>query len=345
MRTIVCIGLALVLAGCGGGGSSAVSSPGTALVPDGTSVVERGNTLWVGTRSAVYAYPKLRNGPAGTPKRSVVFALQPGQYGYDTTVAPDGTVYESLGDGVTIYGPWVNGAGDPEEHLARGDKAVILGYGIDTIESAVTGTPNTGRCYTATILTYAYGAGQNPSPQQTLTVPFDCDVGNTRGNYMRTDFGTDTNDRLYVYHGYTVKVFAPGASGNASPLQTFQVNVPMPIQFTVGADGTVYLLATDVMVEWGYVYEWPPDARNSSSPSRTIGPFDLRNHNGNGTPMSLSAIAVDAKGRVFVAENLTNGSTQVVTFAPGASGTATPIATLTNPVPAGTSITSLAIGP
>ncbi|HTD38309.1 MAG TPA: hypothetical protein VK669_12395 [Candidatus Limnocylindrales bacterium] len=310
--------------------------------------MERGNTLWVGTASAVYAYPKLRNGPAGTPKRSILFAPQTGQHGYDTTVAPDGTVYESLGDGVTIYGPWVNGAGDPEEHLALGDKAVILGYGIDTIDSTiVTNTVAYDRCFTATIRTYAYGAGPNPSPQQTLSVPFECDVGNTRGNYMRSDFATDTNDRLYVYHGYTVQVFAPGASGNASPLQTFKVNVPMPTQFTVGADGTVYILATDVMVEHAYVYEWAPDARNSSSPSRTLGPFDLRNRGaGTGTyERSLSAIAVDAKGRLFVAENPTNGPAQVLTFAPGASGNAAPIATLTNPVPAGTPITSLAIGP
>ena len=345
MRAAVCLGFALLLSGCAGGGSSsAVSSSATTTAPEGTSVVERGSTLWVGTPGAVYAYPKLRNGPAGTPQRSIVFALKAGQSGYDTTVAPDGTVYESLGDGVAIYGPWVNGSGDPEEHLSVGDEAVILGYGIDTITSTVTNPAPLQRCTTATIPTYAYGAGPNPSPEQTLTVPFDCSVGFERGNYLRVDFATDTNDRLYVYQGYTVKVFAPGAIGNASPVQTFSVNVAMPDNFTVGADGTVYILATDVMVEFGWVYEWAPNARNSTSPSRVLGPFKLRDEHDR-YALALGAIAVDGSGRLFLAEDPTNGPAQVLTFAAGASGTAAPIATLTNPVPAGTPITSLAIGP
>jgi hypothetical protein len=337
MRILSFVAAGVLLSACAGSGHvtqvtpPAGSSPsGTGRAPAGTTIVGKGQTLWVGTASAVYAYVKKVSGSAPDPLPVVSFQ----QTGYDTTIAPDNTVYETTTDGVLIYGPWERGTAQPEEILTKGTRATLVGDGIDT--AAITASSSSGgtHCETVTVYTYAYGAGSRPVPFRTLTAPFPCTTYSSRGLYNDVMIATDGAGRIYVFHDGEVHVFAAGASGSAQPVRIVSTPTALPVAFTVGLDGTISVLWRDAVGEVTTISQWGP-TDDGPAASRTVG---ARLANGS----SASAIAVDAHGNLYAAVNETNGSSVVYTVAPGGT---TPVRQLVDPVPVGQAINSLAIGP
>ncbi len=345
---------AFVLSACGSsGGGSAALTPVAALSGDaktvsGNTVVGAGSTLWVGTNTGVYAYPKLTNGPAPAPLRSIAFPS--GWNGVDTTVAPDNTVYESffvagMPNFVALYSPRAQGAARPEQTISgHGTEAVLVGDGIDLVDDVVTpqqGFP--GQCHDDTVSTFAYAAGDDPSPTRTLDVPFGC-YPLSAGEPIGPIVATDAEGRVYVYDFATVKVYKAGSCGSASTIRVVPVAIGWPAGFTVGRDKTIYILVRGNIATGFSVEEWAP-GNNTTTPTRTLGWFVTDSAVGGGG-WQPTAIAVDGKDHVFVGlAGGPNGASEIRVFAAGASGQAAPIATITNPVPAGSTVSNLAIGP
>jgi hypothetical protein len=340
MRSVAVCLCVLALSACAGGARSSAVVPDTNVASAQRMVQETGvgSTLWVGTASAVYAYPKRSSGPAPAPERTIGFRLASGEGGYATAVAPDGTVYESISGnrGVMIYGPWENGGRPaPEEKLKTGGIAALLGQGIATVAETSSSVEGSNLCATATVFMYDYGAGFMPSPRSSLTVPFPCADGSNEAQDF-VGLGS-ANDEVYVYHWNEVQVFDQTATGNAAPLRTLTFPVVYAHLFAVGGDGTIYVASGTLGPPATLIRAFVP---GSATASWSI---EIPQSGGD-----VSAIAGDGKGRLFVALQHADGTTEVDAYATTASargGTPQPLWTLQNPVPVRQTITSLAIGP
>jgi hypothetical protein len=151
--------------------------------------------------------------------------------------------------------------------------------------------------------------------------------------YAVNAFATDPRGEIYVAQYSTVTFattvfeYAANAPNGAAPVRT--IAVPAAFGLAISADGTLFAGDNQSgrgVDKTGMIYVVPPGA---TSPARTItlpSPGLL----------PVEALAVDAAGELFVGGSDANGNQTVQVFAPGASGAATPIRTISNPVSAGT---------
>jgi hypothetical protein len=163
---------------------------------------------------------------------------------------------------------------------------------------------------------------------------------------------TDPNGNLFVSTNTSgtatpasgqVLEYAAGAADGAMPIRT--IAAPAGDYFealAVAADGTIYA-ARDVSNATGQgTYSIDAFAPGATSPSRTLGPF--------GTD-SIAGLACDRGGELYVAFNPTVAGAQarVDVFAPGATGNATPVRTIPNPISSnaagGQGIAGISLGP
>ena len=131
----------------------------------------------------------------------------------------------------------------------------------------------------------------------------------------------DSLGTLYVqdFDGATTNVFVRGATGNAVPLRSFGGFSRNSASVAVDAQGYTYVADTQPPV----IVVFSPHATGNARPARTL---TLPT---NGTPRSL---AVDAAGNLIVAALGYKGQgNAILTFAPGASGQATPIRAIAGP--------------
>jgi hypothetical protein len=314
---------------------------------DVTVVAPPTGSLYVAGAAEVDAFPAAANGST-VPARRIV-----GFYHASTPPAHNGAAAGAVGtaaDG-TLYVLQNLDAGPMRgECLAIGESATASGSSGALSSFSCSGSRGYGVArglagevdilvlgYTGAPAVQRFGNGRL---QSTLSVP-----GNGTGG-----LATDTNGNIFV-SSYTATAtiagqlseYAAGAAGGTAPIRT--IAAPSGGYFgpiAVARDGTLY--ATLVVPNFatggstGSIQAFPPGA---TSPSRTLGPFAAD---------SVAALACDNGGELYVALNsLVGPSSRVDVYASGANGSASPIRTIPNPIPAdsagGTAIGGITLGP
>src|SRR5207245_6458234 len=123
------------------------------------------------------------------------------------------------------------------------------------------------------------------------------------------------------YYGSSITVYAPGASGNASPSTTIagsNTGLSWPWGIARDAVGNLYVVNSWSSSGSTSITVYAPGASGNATPSATI--------TGNNTGLSSPhGIALDAAGRLYVANG---GSNTITVYAARATGNAAPIATI-----------------
>ena len=242
-------------------------------------------------------------------------------------VAQDGRGNNSMDGGFPIsqHGVLVyTGHPNPSSTIA-GDNT-----GLSTIGPSGIAVDPAGRVYVAqsqgmnSILTYAPGATGNAAPVDVIS-------GSKTGLSYPQGVALDAAGRLYVTNIIpypanvpSITVYAPGASGNASPVATIQgsnTGLGTPQDIAVDAQGRVYVANGG----GGSVTVYAPGANGNVSPIASI--------SGSNTGLTEPiGIAVDGTGKIYVSNFLACGydiaSQGIQVFAAGANGNATPIASI-----------------
>jgi hypothetical protein len=331
MRLMTVILCSVLAAGCGGGRSVMMPSPGLeqagaganvpaamARVPESTSSC---GTLYVAGLDEVDAYSLAAKG-ANVPHTTVLGGL----YYRRTGPAPYFEVVWGEVAGISVGG---NGTFDLlMNHDAGGAPGCTLGTYRDF--SLVSNL----RCPASA------GLGVSGRPSGAVDVATESggvpgsgiERDRTDGTFLvrlplaaRSDFFFAEDAAANVYVTATnpsrVEVYATdGAAVTASPVRTVPIpGTPGPI--AVAPDGTIYVVSNVTGTGLHEVLAIPPGA---SAPSRTIGHSSA----------TVSALAVDSSGLLYAAITLADGhSNKIKVFAADANGLAQPLRVLLNPLP------------
>ncbi|HZO93473.1 MAG TPA: hypothetical protein VFB22_06850 [Candidatus Baltobacteraceae bacterium] len=180
------------------------------------------------------------------------------------------------------------------------------------------------------ILQFAAQSNGYPAPRRSIRAPYD---SNLPPDQIVFSLGTDAAGNLYVLGPNasggpsSVYEYAAPPSTSSTPSATFNPT-PAPGLIAVAPDGTIYGSALDLNTGFDEVATFAPT--NRSTPAST-----LNLH----TSDSVWYLGVAADGTLYVGL-VAFGSTQyrVAVYAPGASGNAAPLRTITLPSPASFSI-------
>ncbi|HZW53304.1 MAG TPA: hypothetical protein VFF00_04670, partial [Candidatus Elarobacter sp.] len=334
---LVVLAAAFVLAGCGGRTSLRSALPGPPGTP-GRSVpgLQSSNvnlfngTLWYGDGPVLLGV-SLQSG--GSDARiegtldGIVDAVPRAM-----TIAPDGTLYDLIDSGGTswrmqMFAPGARSAAQPEQYIdgvGSPRQIVLVADGIDVLSMTSPGT----RSQSAVLWTYAYAAGNAPSPIRRLALGANV-----------TDVAADGNGRIYAAHsdGSGIAVYAPAATGAGARVRTIATRAHSDDAIAVGPDGTVYVLSKDDAAGTATIDAYAPAAAGPQ-PSRTIGPFTRSRGSVTG------GITVDSEGNLYVGFDDARRVSSADVFAPNASGTPSPLRTIPIPTHNGF-VTSIVIGP
>jgi sugar lactone lactonase YvrE len=147
----------------------------------------------------------------------------------------------------------------------------------------------------------------------------------------------DSSGKIYVLNGEggaeytgTVEVFAPGSTGNVAPIARIagaNTGLRSVNDIAVDSAGNIYVAIEGIGV--GNIppnippgiLVYPPGSNGNVRPSVTIGGHDTEIQNPYG-------LAIDSKGRLFVAEAFTLDMGRVVIFPPGSKHNVKPVATV-----------------
>jgi hypothetical protein len=228
MPAVLCVMGLAALGACAPRAISAIPQipASSARAADGTSIVYSDNQVLVATMDALRAYPAAVTGSNPTP--TATFAYPAGWTPVDVVEAPDRTVYVLLLKKATgramvaVYAPNTTTI-EQQFKLPLGAGApggiALVGDGIDVSTSSA-------------VYTYAYGAGESPSPIRTLNVAGVAAV-DKHGRLYAGDYGGGNTHS-------TVRIYAAGASGNAAPVATLDAGRPYLTGIVVAKDGTIY---------------------------------------------------------------------------------------------------------
>lgn len=144
-------------------------------------------------------------------------------------------------------------------------------------------------------------------------------VGGNTGLNQPGGITLDAQGNLYAANAGSITVYAPGATGNATPVRTITaaagVNLGNAFGVVVDAAGLLYVADGQAP---GSILVYAANANGAATPVRTI--------TGASTGLGLpEGVALDGAGNIYVAN--TSNST-VTVYAPNADGDATPIATI-----------------
>lgn len=307
----------LVLAGCGGGGTTipaGTTSTANSVdrAPEGTTVAFERGELWVAYQTRADAFPTATAAGSVTPsvtlgpaRWSSTSTNSPGIV--DIAVAPDGTTwilenrdFALGGAGWRLFAFAPNATRPENTYGSETDTPLGLGLAGDSVMVWLARTNGS-----QAIVSYPY-ASNFPPALHTLTSA-------TR----LVSFAEGNDGRLYVARSNRVDVYRPDDTG-CCPLRSIAVTLPAGTGnhgFSVGPDESIYALDAPksyTAPQVAYVNVYSP---STGALTRRIGPipsaFD---------PLAPSPpIAVDAENRVYVA---TNG--HIYRFGPHAHGAATP---------------------
>jgi hypothetical protein len=334
---LVILAAAFALAGCGGRASLKSVLPGTPGSPgrsapgmQSSNVNLFNGTLWYGDGPVLLGV-SLQSG--GSDARiegtldGIVDAVPRAM-----TIAPDGTLYDLIDSGGTswrmqMFAPGARGPAQPEQYIdgvGAPRQIVLVADGIDVLSLT---SPET-QSQAAVLWTYAYAAGNAPSPIRQLALGANV-----------TDVAADGNGRIYAAHsdGSGIAVYPAGATSAGSRLRTIATGTHSDDAIAVGPDGTVYVLSKNDAAGTATIDAYAPGAAGPQ-PSRTIGPFTRARG------LVTGGITVDSDGNLYIGFEDASRATSVDVFAPNASGTPSPLRTLPIPTHNGF-VTSIVIGP
>jgi sugar lactone lactonase YvrE len=198
-----------------------------------------------------------------------------------------------------------------------GGAAVVIGAG----PALAAGPDPAGTVYvsdesTHSIDVFAPGTNGNVAPLRTIS-------GSNTGlgpSFGPDDVKVDPSGDVWAatFDSNSIVEFAPGASGNATPICTISgsnTGLSTPDDFSIGSDGTVYVANFGT----SSVVVFAPGACGNVTPEITL--------SGSNTGLSgvLDGIGVDATGTIYVADTGTN---TIDVFAPGANGNVAPERTI-----------------
>ncbi len=158
----------------------------------------------------------------------------------------------------------------------------------------------------STVDVFAANLNGTAAPTASYAVDASAVTGDTAGNLYAAGFGTGSA---------TVQVFAADSMSPSRSITVPNTLDPADNQIlTMTADkaGNLYVAFRNV------IYVFSPTATGAATPSRTLaGPLTTLSIN-------ITQMAVDSQGNLYVAEAATYPATQVVEFAPGATGNVAP---------------------
>ncbi len=232
-------------------------------------------------------------------------------------------------DSVTIYAPGANGYPVPARIITGPASALNSPADIAVGATGTIYVLNRG-AVSPVVTIYAASANGNAAPIRTIAGSNAFPTGD-----IATSIAVDAGGNLYVPEGLNgVAIFGPSANGNVAPSASLSgSNVGYVDRVRLGPAGTIYTAASGQPAS-------PIDAYAAGSTGNAvpIATVDL-------PPVSLEDIETDAAGDLWVSEGtgyMTGAPanpltvSQIVEFAPGATGAATPIRTLVTPYLEGT---------
>lgn len=333
---MICV---LVLAGCGGGSFPATAPP----VPAGT--------LFVADADGISVFSASASGNA-TPQRRItgLYASRPGANGGG-----------GLGSSSTSVRAIAAGSkrGTVAAVVMRFDHGPGFSYVVDEFGPDADGAVSPQNVYPD-----ALGTGW-VAPQGIARVPGSSSYDVLQGygfvvktpptNVFRTAVGQfglndrgialDASGNVYVSSQTPDKVAVYAAAStcdyayprdplqcDTTPLRTITAAASAGA-IAIGPDGTLYVVEQAGPQGRFTIEEFAAD---SMSPARVLGPF--------APDEAVIAIALDGQNALYVAQAQTANAalTSIAVFAPGASGAATPVRVLQNPLP---NIVAIAVGP
>jgi sugar lactone lactonase YvrE len=169
---------------------------------------------------------------------------------------------------------------------------------------------------TVSILVYAAGASGNASPTATI-------AGGNTGLTGTFGIALDGAGNIYVANAgipQSITVYAAGASGNATPTATIAGgNTGLNFPFGIALDGAGNIYVTNQGSNSITVYA--AGASGNATPTATIA-------GGNTGLNSPAGIALDGAGNIYVTNVSLISPYSITVYAAGASGNATPTATI-----------------
>src|SRR5579884_40059 len=246
-------------------------------------------------------------------------AAQPdGTYSvYDEATSQKPMTYSSS---VFTYGPHATVATQPTQITGFDFPAGMGTDGHGNVDVASALFPGT----TTPMTVSTYATNGSTTPLRTFATAY--------GTFL-----TDATGREYVVTAGAVRVYAPLATGTPSPARSFNMVFPAPPNggsvttygaFAAAPDGTFYAVINGFgdPTEW-HVAAFAADASGIAGPARIIDGPPLSGIDGAG-------LATDAAGDLLVEFRPTSLATEwtVATYAPTASGSATPLRTLEVPI-------------
>jgi hypothetical protein len=185
---------------------------------------------------------------------------------------------------------------------------------------------NTSSNTYVTMWTLQFGPQSNgyPAPIRSIISAAD---GNTPPNQEVYALGTDATGNLYILGpgsgtpGNAIYQYAAPPSTSATPVATYHPS-PSPDLIAVAPDGTIYGAALDLDTGFNEIARFAPTNRSTAASTLNLQTSDF-----------IWFLGVAADGTLYVGLT-SNGATnvyRVAVYAPGASGNAAPVRTITLP--------------
>jgi len=168
------------------------------------------------------------------------------------------------------------------------------------------------------ITVYATGASGDATPTATI-------AGSNTGLNFPVGIALDGAGNIYVTNAgfpFSITVYAAGASGNATPTAMIaggNTGLNSPLGIALDGAGNIYVVNQSGGI--GSITVYAPGASGNATPTATIA--------GGNTGLSFpSGIARDGAGNIYVANSFSSITVSITVYAAGASGNATPTATI-----------------
>lgn len=238
---------------------------------------------------------------------------------YPTGIARDsaGNFYVAnyLSNSITVYAAGVSGNAAPTGIVLGSSTGLSYPVGIALDRLNHLYVANAGN---NSITVYGAGAGGNATPTTTVT-------GSNTGLHRPVGIALGAGGTLYVANAgdSSITVYAAGANGNATPtLRIAGSNTGL-----IGVQGIARDTAGKIYVTnnggsgGNFVTVYAAGASGNVAPTATIA--------GTSTGLNLPVgIAVDAAGKIYVANGGSGVGSSITIYAAGASGNAAPLATI-----------------
>jgi len=327
LASMICV---VALAGCGGSGgtSGSVTPPaaptGTLFVAnaDGINsfaVTASGNTFPLRQITGLSAHTDGANGiddTQGFSSRTIRGLAAANTVGTVGALMVSVAHMQQPGSQVWEFAPTATGAADA--------MIISTGAGVDyglTPAIGIASAP--GRAGYDVLPGIFYVARTNPPSAYRAAGPNGC-CPSSRG------IAADADGNVYVSSSFPNEVAVYSATtttGTATPMRTI-ATASLPGPMSLGPDGMLYVVERATGAQSPSTIE--VFAPGASSPARVLGPFS--------GDMPVVSVALDNQNELYVAQaqadvnDQPTGPGSITVFAPGASGSATPIRILQNPI-------------